>query len=84
MSAKYAFIHGEEGNYPVRRMCAWADVSRSGCHDWRDRAPSATARWRADLGEVVEFLFEDSDRTYGHRRIHAACAAWAGAPVAKS
>ncbi len=74
MSVKYAFIHGEEGNYPVRKMCSWAQVSRSGYHDWRDREPSATARWRAELGEIIEFVFMDSDGTYGHRRIHAALA----------
>lgn len=74
MSAKYAFIRGEEGNYPVRKMCTWAGVSRSGYLDWRDREPSATARWRAELGQIVEHLFEDSEGTYGHRRIHAALA----------
>ncbi len=74
MSVKYAFIHGEEGNYPVRKMCSWAQVSRSGYRDWRDREPSATARWRAELGEIIEFIFADSDGTYGHRRIHAALA----------
>ncbi|OMH22978.1 transposase, partial [Tersicoccus phoenicis] len=72
MNAKYAFIHGEEGNYPVRKMCTWATVSRSGYYEWRDREPSATARWRAELGEIIEYLFIDSDRTYGHRRLHAA------------
>lgn len=74
MNVRYAFIHGEEGDYPVRLMCTWARVSRSGYYDWRDRAPSATARWRAELGEIIEFVFDDSDRTYGHRRIHAALA----------
>lgn len=74
MSAKYAFIAGEEGNYSVRQMCAWAGVSRSGYYDWRDREPSATARWRAELGEIIEHVFVDSDRTYGHRRVHAALA----------
>lgn len=71
MNEKYAFIYGEEGTYPVRRMCVWASVSRSGYYDWRDRAPSPTARWRAELADVVEAIFLDSDRTYGHRRIHA-------------
>ncbi|WP_448074137.1 IS3 family transposase [Georgenia yuyongxinii] len=74
VSAKYAFIAGEEGNYPVRQMCAWAGVSRSGYYEWKDRAPSATARWRAELGEVIEHVFTDSDGTYGHRRVHATLA----------
>lgn len=74
MTAKYAFIAGEEGNYSVRNMCTWAQVSRSGYYAWVDRAPSATAAWRAELGELIEDLFSDSDATYGYRRIHAALA----------
>jgi len=74
VSAKYAFIRGEEGNYSVRNMCRWAKVSTSGYHDWKGRGPSATARWRGELGELIAYLFADSDGTYGYRRIHAALA----------
>jgi putative transposase len=74
VSVKYAFIAGEEGNYPVRKMVGWAKVSRSGYYEWKTRAPSATARWRAEVGEIVEYLFTDSDGTYGYRRVHAALA----------
>lgn len=72
MNAKYAFINSEEGGYPIRSMCRWAKVSRSGYYEWRDRDPSATERWRAELGDVIEAIFADSDGTYGHRRVHAA------------
>lgn len=41
-------------------------------YEWRDRDPSATERWRAELGDVIEAIFADSDGTYGHRRVHAA------------
>ena len=71
MTDKYAFIRDEEGNYDVRKMCRWADVSCSGYLDWRDREPSRTARWRANLTEVVVHIFTDSERTYGYRRVHA-------------
>jgi len=74
VSVKYAFIHGEEGSYSIRDMCRWAKVSTSGYHHWKTRAPSATARWRAELGELIGYLFADSDATYGYRRIHAALA----------
>lgn len=74
MNAKYAFISGEEGNYSVRSMCTWAKVSRSGYYDWATREPCATARWRTELGELIEYLFADSDGTYGYRRVHAALA----------
>ncbi len=72
MSDKYAFIHGEEPHYSIRSMCRWAHVSTSGYHHWKTRAPSATARWRAELGELIDWLFADSEGTYGYRRIHAA------------
>lgn len=71
MNAKYAFINSEEGDYPVRSMCRWAKVSRSGYYEWRERVPSATEQWRTELGDVIEAIFADSDGTYGHRRIHA-------------
>lgn len=71
MSAKYAFIRGEEGNYPIAKMCAWSKVSRSGYYEWRGRAPSATAVRREKLAAVARFLFEAADGTYGYRRLHA-------------
>lgn len=71
MSEKYAFIHHEEGNYPVYKMCTWAKVSRSGYYDWLDREPSATAQRRERLAALVRFSFGHSDGTYGYRRVHA-------------
>ena len=71
MSVKYAFICGEEGNYPVSKMCRWAKVSSSGYYDWRGRGPSPSELRRRRLGVLVEWSFTDSDRTYGYRRVHA-------------
>jgi putative transposase len=76
VSVKYAFIASEEGHYPVSRMCAWARVSRSGFYDWTSRAPSARARRREELAVLVRFSFEESDGTYGYRRVHADLARW--------
>ncbi len=76
MTAKYAFIESEEGNYPIARMCEWAQVSRSGYYDWKNRPQSATAARRELLGAEVKFAFEHSDGTYGYRRIHAQLARW--------
>ena len=66
---KYAFICGEEGNYPVHSMCRWAKVSRSGYYEWRGRGPSRTELRRRQLAALVAWSFEDSDGTYGYRRI---------------
>ncbi len=76
MSVKYAFIAGEEGSYPIYKMCRWANVSRSGFYEWWGRAPSATAVRRGELAALVRFAFEHSDGTSGYRRIHAQLARW--------
>lgn len=71
MSVKYAFISGEEANFPVEKMCRWAKVSRSGFYEWRSRTPSPTQLRRRALEALVRFSFDASDGTYGYRRIHA-------------
>lgn len=71
MSAKYEFIDAEEGNYPMTKMFTWAGVSSSGFYEWRGRPASATARRREELKVLIGAVFEDSDGTYGYRRIHA-------------
>src|SRR5262245_39189295 len=73
---KYGFIASEEGNHSVVSVCRWAKVSRSGYYAWRDRRPSATARWREILAAEIRFCFDHSDGTYGYRRIHAQLARW--------
>ena len=71
MRVKYAFICGEEGNYPTDKMCSWAKVSRSGYYEWRGRGPSSSQLRRHQLAVLVRWSFEDSDGTYGYRRVHA-------------
>jgi putative transposase len=57
--------------YPVRKMCGWLEVSASGFFDWRRRPQSATAQRRAELTALIVEIFDDSDETYGYRRVHA-------------
>lgn len=71
MSDKYAFIDGEEANYPIYKMCLWMKVSRSGFYGWRKAVETVTAKRRADLTAIVRFLFEEHKMRYGYRRIHA-------------
>ncbi len=52
-------------------MCRWAKVSRSGYYEWRGRGLSLTALRRQRLQALVAWSFDDSDGTYGYRRIHA-------------
>ena len=71
MSSKYEFIEGEKANYPIARMCVWAEVSKSGFYEWRSRPTSATAQRRATLKVRIEAIFAESKQTYGYRRVHA-------------
>lgn len=78
---KYAFICGEEGNYPVAKMCRWAKVSRSGYYEWHGRGPSSTELRRRRLATLVAWSFKDSDGTYGYRRVRAHLARSASTPT---
>ena len=80
MSEKYEFIDAEyaeavpaaAGSCPaVACMCRWLGVSKSGFYEWRSRPESATAGRRAELKLLVGDIFDDSDGTYGYRRVAA-------------
>jgi len=75
VTAVYEFIDVEYAtckNAPaVARMCAWLEVSKSGYYDWRSRPESATAERRKKLALIIRRIFDDSDSTYGYRRIAA-------------
>ena len=58
--------------YTVVKMCSWLRVSSSGYYEWRRRPQSATAARRDRLKQLIVEIFDVSDETYGHRRIHAA------------
>ena len=70
MSSKYEFIDGEKANYPIIKMCRWAQLSTSGFYEWRSRPASATAQRRRALSVEIRRIFDDSDETYGYRRVH--------------
>jgi putative transposase len=84
VSEKYELIDAEkatltatgEKKYTIATMCEWLDVSTSGYYEWRDRPDSATTRRRQFLALLVEKAFEESDETYGHRRVHAQLTRW--------
>jgi putative transposase len=69
----YEFIDAEYAtcdNAPaVILMCAWLDVSKSGFYEWKSRPESATAKRRQMLRLLIKRIFDDSDGTYGYRRI---------------
>ncbi len=75
MSDVYEFIDVEyatcETAPAITRMCAWLEVSKSGYYEWLSRPESATAKRREELKLRIGDIFDDSDGTYGYRRIAA-------------
>jgi putative transposase len=69
----YEFIDAEYATWEnapaVTKMCAWLEVSKSGFYDWKSRPESATAGRRHQLSLIIRRIFDDSDSTYGYRRI---------------
>jgi hypothetical protein len=84
IDAEYAIYleSGEQYVPSIVKMCIWMEVSRSGFYDWRARPESATAKRRGILALYIRKSFEDSDDTYGYRRVHADLAGW-GVPARK-
>ncbi len=73
MTDVYEFIDAEYATCKtaptVTRMCAWLEVSKSGFYDWKSRPESVTAKRQEKLRLLVKKIFDDSDSTYGYRRI---------------
>ena len=85
MTEKFEFIDAEYALYQesdevfvpsITGMCRWMEVSRSGFYEWRNAPESATAKRRAGLALIIRKSFDDSNETYGYRRVHADLAAW--------
>ena len=80
MSDVYEFIDAEYASSPaapaITLMCRWLGVSRSGFYEWRSRLESAMAKRRKELKLLIAKAFEDSDGTYGYRRIWWQLARW--------
>ena len=71
---KHTLNTNGERRYTIAKMCSWLGVSTSGYYEWRNRPESATALRRERLKAFITDVFDDSDATYGHRRVHAALA----------
>jgi putative transposase len=80
VSEVYEFIDVEyatSGAAPaITLMCRWLEVSKSGYYEWRSRPESATAKRRGELKLLIKKAFDDSDGTYGYRRVWWQLARW--------
>jgi len=91
VSDVYEFIDAEYATSPaapaITLMCSWLGVSKSGFYEWRSRPESATAKRREELKLLIKRAFDDSDGTYGYRRIWRQLARWgvhAGAELVRA
>lgn len=79
MSERFEFIDVEkatvnedgQARYRISAMCEWLEVSTSGYYEWCGRLASATAERREWLKLLIVKIFDESDGTYGYRRVHA-------------
>jgi len=67
---KYAFILTELMIYPLSVVCGVLNVTQSGFHAWRGRAPSRRAQERERLSADIRKVFEAHRSRYGAPRIY--------------
>jgi putative transposase len=67
-AVKYAWMHQQQAEFPVSRLCRTLAVSRSGYYEWLGRPPSTQAADQ-QLQEKVQRYFTQGRGTYGTRRI---------------
>lgn len=66
---KFAFIARRRSVWPVAWLCKALGVSRSGFHDWLNRAPSKRSQFDEELTARLRASFLGSGRSYGARRV---------------
>lgn len=66
---RYAFVARHRPIWPVNRMCRLLAVSRSGFHEWHERAPSVRSLEDERLTARIRSFHLLSGRSYGSPRI---------------
>ena len=68
---RYLFIHRHCWRFPVGRMCALLEVSRSGYYGWRRRPESERGRQNRRLVVEIRAVHRATRGVYGSPRVHA-------------
>ena len=66
-SVKYRVIHRFKEKYPIRDMCKFFNVSRSGYYAWVNRLDKEDKD--NIVGELIRQCQDKTRRTYGYRRV---------------
>ena len=69
---KYQFIAAHREEHPVARMCGVLGIARSGYYAWLESPLSQREQRNQALSDEIRQVFEESQQTYGSRRIRAA------------
>jgi transposase InsO family protein len=70
--SRYRFIRAEKAGSPITLLCRVLQVTRSGYYAWARRGVSARAQANEELTVRIAQIHEESRRTYGAPRVHAA------------
>jgi putative transposase len=73
---RFGFIAKYRRVWPLSWLCQVLDVTRGGFHAWLKRPPSARADADGRLSIVIHRSFNESDRTYGARRVRQDLRHW--------
>jgi putative transposase len=73
---KFSFIAKHRGAWQTRRMCETLGVSRGGFYEWMSRPEAPRSQANRHLVVQIRTSFEQSDRTYGSRRVWRDLRAW--------
>lgn len=66
---RYAYIESLRGEYSVKKMCGWLQVSRSGYYKWQEREPSFQQTYREIVREATHSKFLELKKRYGAPRL---------------
>lgn len=66
---RYAYIESLRGEYSIKKMCGWLNVSRAGYYKWRLRTPSTREMNREVVRRAMLDKFEALKKRYGAPRL---------------
>jgi putative transposase len=66
---RFPFIEEHRSVFRVEKMCKVLEVSRSGYYKWRNTPASEREQRRNELGERIQYHYEDSQGIYGSPKI---------------
>lgn len=67
---RFRFVHDNQAELPIKRMCELVEIPRSSFYAWTNRTPSARAVADTELLDQIREIHVRSRRTYGAPRVH--------------